>query len=111
LSLGRADEDDPFYLSRVRALNFLKRAAKRTVDAAGSARTIWLQSFSHEAVQNWQPTIDFLLIDGNHQLEAVERDWIEWSPFIAESGEVAFHDARRFPRRLDHRRLWSGALC
>jgi hypothetical protein len=40
---------DPFHLSRLPALNFLKRAAKRAVCAAGSARTVWVQDFSHVA--------------------------------------------------------------
>jgi hypothetical protein len=87
---------DPFHLSRVPALNFLKRAAKRVVRSAGSARTVWLESFSHDAVRGWNMPIDFLLIDGDHRKEAVERDWNDWSPFVTEEGLVAFHDARQF---------------
>jgi predicted O-methyltransferase YrrM len=88
---------DPYHLSRVQALNFLKRAAKRVVHAAGSARTVWIEEFSQSAVKNWKLSIDFLLIDGDHAEEAVERDWTNWSPFVNESGIVAFHDARQFP--------------
>jgi len=88
---------DPFHLSRAPALNFLKRAAKRLVRSAGSARTIWIEDFSYNAVKDWRLPIDFLLIDGDHREQAVERDWAEWSPFIKEHGVVAFHDARLFP--------------
>ena len=88
---------DPFHLSRVPALNFLKRAARRAVGSAGSARTVWIESFSQDAVRDWNSPIDFLLIDGDHREEAVERDWLEWSHFVKDDGVVAFHDARLFP--------------
>jgi predicted O-methyltransferase YrrM len=88
---------DPYHLSRVPALNFLKRAAKRAVRLAGSARTVWMEEFSEHAVQGWNAPIDFLLIDGDHREAAVERDWSDWSPFVTEGGVVAFHDARQFP--------------
>lgn len=87
---------DPFHLSRIPALNFLKRAAKRVVHSAGSARTVWLEQFSQDAVRSWNQPIDFLLIDGDHREEAVERDWADWSRFLAPEGVVAFHDARVF---------------
>ena len=88
---------DPFHLSRVPALNFLKRAARRAVGAAGSARTVWIESFSQDAAHDWKLPIDFLLIDGDHREEAVERDWLDWSRFVNSNGVVAFHDARIFP--------------
>jgi predicted O-methyltransferase YrrM len=88
---------DPFHLSRIPALNFLKRAARRAVGSAGSARTVWIESFSQDAVRDWNSPIDFLLIDGDHREEAVERDWLEWSHFVKDDGVVAFHDARLFP--------------
>ncbi|SRR6266852_376449 len=87
---------DPFHLSRVPALNFQKRAAHRAVAAAGRARVHWLEALSHDAVRDWKSPIDFLLIDGDHREEAVERDWREWSPFVTPKGVVAFHDARLF---------------
>jgi len=89
---------DPFHLARVPALNFLKRAARRAVNAAGSARTHWIESFSQVAVRGWKSRIFFLLCYGDHREEAVERDWQDWSPFVREAGVVAFHDARLFPR-------------
>jgi predicted O-methyltransferase YrrM len=88
---------DPFHLSRIPALNFLKRAARRAVGSAGSARTVWIESFSQDAVPDWKSPIDFLLIDGDHREEGVERDWLDWSRFVKDDGVVAFHDARLFP--------------
>jgi len=87
---------DPFHLSRVRALNFLLRAAKRAVGGGAGAKTVWIESFSQDAVRGWGLPIDFLMIDGDHREEAVERDWNDWHLFVAHDGIVAFHDARIF---------------
>jgi predicted O-methyltransferase YrrM len=88
---------DPFHLSRVRMLNFPRRAARRAVSAKGTPKIVWIEAFSHEAVGAWNRPIDFLLIDGDHREEAVEKDWKDWHPFVTENGIVAFHDARVFP--------------
>jgi len=88
---------DPFHLSRVRALNFLKRAARRAVDGGPGARTVWLETFSHSAAENWTRPIDFLLIDGDHREDAVAQDWHDWHSHVLPGGIVAFHDARLFP--------------
>jgi len=88
---------DPFHLSRIPELNFEKRAARRAVNCSGKARAVWIEKFSQDAVQTWREPIDFLLIDGDHQESAVQRDWEDWSPFVKEDAVVAFHDARQFP--------------
>jgi hypothetical protein len=36
--------------------------------------------------------IDFLFIDGNHDLEHVVEDWNLWAPLVRHGGVVAFHD-------------------
>src|SRR6266853_3562993 len=38
---------DPFHLSRVRALNFLRRAARRAVCTKSGPTIIWIEAFSH----------------------------------------------------------------
>jgi predicted O-methyltransferase YrrM len=87
---------DPFHLSRVPMLNFLRRAARRAVSENGGAQAVWIEEFSHEAVRQWSRPIDFLLIDGDHRESAVEQDWNDWSPHVVEKGVVVFHDARIF---------------
>jgi len=87
---------DPFHLSRVPMLNFLRRAARRAVSRNGGAQAVWIEEFSHEAVRQWTRPIDLLLIDGDHQESAVEQDWNDWSPHVVEKGVVVFHDARLF---------------
>jgi hypothetical protein len=87
---------DPFHLSRVPALNFVKRAAHRAVEACPRGRVQWIEKFSHDAVKGWNTTLDFLLIDGDHSEAGVRRDWDEWSPFVQLGGVTVFHDARVF---------------
>jgi predicted O-methyltransferase YrrM len=88
---------DPFHLSRVRTLNFLRRAARRAVSVKAGPKIVWMEDFSHAAVRQWSRPIDFLLIDGDHREAAVEQDWNDWSPHVVENGVVVFHDARIFP--------------
>ena len=88
---------DPFHLSRVRTLNFLRRAARRVVSDKVGPKTAWIEAFSHEAVVAWNRPIDFLLIDGDHREEAVAQDWNDWRPHVMKDGIIAFHDARLFP--------------
>lgn len=87
---------DPFHLSRIPALNFMKRAARRAVESCARGSVIWIEKFSSEAAVNWNAGIDFLLIDGDHSEVGVRRDWDEWNRFVVPGGIVLFHDARLF---------------
>ncbi|MGB2623243.1 MAG: class I SAM-dependent methyltransferase [Candidatus Acidiferrum sp.] len=87
---------DPFHLSRIRALNFIKRVAQRTVKGSSRGKVVWIEKFSQDAVREWTEPIDLLLIDGDHGEAAVERDWQDWSRFVRPGGTVIFHDARIF---------------
>jgi len=87
---------DPFHLSRVGPLNFLRRAARRAVSGDSTKQIVWIEAFSQDAVRDWKQPIDFLLIDGDHEERAVDRDWNDWHPHMTENGIVAFHDARLF---------------
>ncbi|MGA8223924.1 MAG: class I SAM-dependent methyltransferase [Candidatus Acidiferrales bacterium] len=87
---------DPYHLSRVPALNFMKRAAHRAVSNCPRGNVVWIEKFSQEAARDWNAIIDLLLIDGDHSESAVERDWNDWSHFVKPGGVVIFHDARVF---------------
>ena len=58
---------------------------------AEKVRLINLLSF--EAVAGWDKPISLLYIDGNHEYEAAERDFSEWSRFVLNGGHVVFHDS------------------
>jgi predicted O-methyltransferase YrrM len=87
---------DPFHLSRVPILNFMKRTAHHAVDEVRRGRAVWIEKFSQDVVRNWSGAIDLLLIDGDHSEAGVERDWKDWSPFVSRGGVVIFHDAQVF---------------
>ena len=87
---------DPFHLSRVRALNFTRRVARRTVKSCGNGTVAWIEKFSQDAVASWKEPIDLPLIDGDHLEKSVLRDWQEGSRFIRAGGVAIFHDARVF---------------
>lgn len=87
---------DPFHLSRLRGLNFIKRVAHRTLNGSSRGNVLWIEKFSQDAARGWKESIDLLLIDGDHAEAAVERDWQDWSRFVRPGGTVIFHDARLF---------------
>lgn len=51
---------------------------------------------SESFAQSWAASvgrpIDFLFIDGNHDLQHVVADWNVWTPHLATGARVAFHD-------------------
>lgn len=53
-----------------------------------------LKVFSQDAILSWIAPIDFLFIDGDHNYEAVLRDFDQWTPFIKKGGLLAMHDSR-----------------
>lgn len=87
---------DPFHLSRLPALNFTKRTARRAVASSRRGKVVWLEQFSSDAAKTWNRPIDLLVIDGDHAESMVQRDWDEWNRFVLPGGLVAFHDARLF---------------
>ena len=93
---GRLFLIDPYHLSRVPFLNTLRRTAHRAVRQCKRGNVVWIQRFSHEVAPSWNDAIDLLLIDGDHDEEAVRRDWNDWSKFVRPGGVVVFHDARLF---------------
>lgn len=46
-----------------------------------------------EGLLDWQPTIDFLFIDGDHSYEGVKKDFEMYAPLVKKGGVIVFHDA------------------
>lgn len=87
---------DPFHLSRIPILNFVKRVARWTVNGSSRGKVVWIEKFSQDAVRGWKESIDLILIDGDHAETAVGQDWQDWSGLVRPGGIVMFHDARVF---------------
>jgi len=88
---------DPFLTAkRFPFINFTKLVANRHANLSQNAKVEWLYDYSFNVSKDWNKSIDFLFIDGDHSYEGCYQDWIEWSPYIVKGGVVAFHDARVF---------------
>lgn len=54
-----------------------------------------LPGYSSEVVAGFEERvdrIDMLFIDGNHDHDYVDQDYVDWSPLIQSGGIIAFHD-------------------
>ena len=47
---------------------------------------------SNAAAERWSAPIRLLFIDGLHDFESVEQDFLSWTPYLVPGGLVAFHD-------------------
>jgi predicted O-methyltransferase YrrM len=84
---------DPFHLSRLRRLNFIKRAAHKIVSTCRRGKVIWIEKFSNDVAKDWKEPLDLLVIDGDHTDNGVQGDWNNWSRFLKPGGVAVFHDA------------------
>ncbi len=63
-------------------------------DNGVAERVNHLCMFSHDALAQWDGRpIDLLWIDGDHSFEGVQRDLLDWTPFVPVGGLLACHDA------------------
>ncbi len=47
---------------------------------------------SEAAAKEWNRPIEFLFIDGAHEYEYAEKDFLLYSPYLIDGGIIAFHD-------------------
>jgi predicted O-methyltransferase YrrM len=85
---------DPYFRRTMGGFVPARVIARRLVDSVARGPVSWHECFSHEAVEGWANSIDFLFIDGDHTYDGVRRDFEEWTPHLAAGGSVALHDAR-----------------
>ena len=81
--------------------SFERGIALRETARPGRGRAVLLRQRSHDAARAWRAAIDFLFIDGDHSWAGIDRDWRDWSGFVAPRGRVALHDSRGVPARPD----------
>jgi predicted O-methyltransferase YrrM len=85
---------DPFIVGRF-GICWGKVIARREVAAiANSRRVHFIEEYSHQAVSRVEGQLDFVFIDGDHALGAIQRDWSDWSPKTSIGGVIALHDTR-----------------
>jgi predicted O-methyltransferase YrrM len=91
---------DPHPAGRL-GVSFERLIARREVGRLRRGRAVLLRRLSHEAAGEWTEPIDFLFLDGDHSWAGIERDWRDWSRFLAPGGIAALHDSRSVPSRPD----------
>jgi predicted O-methyltransferase YrrM len=88
---GRLVLIDPY--PRVAGINLTSLTARRLVNGVDRGSVEWVHALSHDAVRDWRGEIDVLVIDGDHSYAATRRDFEDWSPHVAATGAILFHDA------------------
>lgn len=53
----------------------------------------FFKDFSYNLAGTWQKPFDFIFIDGDHEYEAVKKDFEDWFKLIGPGGFIAFHDS------------------
>lgn len=64
-----------------------------------------IEDYSFNVIKNWNKPFDYLFIDGDHNYEAIKKDYSDWFPKLAIHGLVAFHDSTMNRSNI---RYWSG---
>ena len=71
---------------------------EHNVSSAGIRKLVTpIVKTSADACEGWNQPIGLLFIDGNHEHDMVEQDYLLWSPFVVEGGIIAFHDSTSSP--------------
>ncbi|HUX36224.1 MAG TPA: class I SAM-dependent methyltransferase [Candidatus Paceibacterota bacterium] len=76
--------------------NSLFNDFQSTIKKYGLDKTVNAIPFSSEDARPKFPenSIDMLFIDGNHEYDAVKKDYELWSPLIPSGGIIVLHDVR-----------------
>ncbi len=88
-----------FQITRDRCLDILKR----TLNSSQLIRfNIW-EDEAHYVASRWHKQLSkdlgLVLIDGDHEYEAVRQDVEDWLPFIKQGGFLLLHDSNRDPNQ------------
>ena len=93
---------DPFPVGRL-GVSFQQLIARREVSKGRVKAVRWLRTTGADAAHHWARnhwgSVDFLFIDGDHNLEAVRADWDGWTPHLGPGAVVALHDSRSCAQR------------
>lgn len=96
---------DPFVVDSMAPFQATKEKCARNVKyvlkAVGRPENVqqWNlhADYSYNLTERWHTPIDLLFIDGDHNYEAVRKDFIDWLPYVKTGGIILFHDSRKEP--------------
>jgi MMP 1-O-methyltransferase len=87
---------------------------RRTIERAGlEDAVVALVGDSPTIAAHWRTPLGLLFIDGGHALDVVLADYEGWSPHVAPSGLLVFHDVFEDPREGGQApfEVWKRALA
>ena len=62
-------------------------------NTGGLSNFFFIKDYSFNVVLSWDKEFDFIFFDGDHQYEAVKKDFKDWFPLLSSGGCLAFHDS------------------
>jgi hypothetical protein len=89
------------HVSQDKLEGFYEEARKLTQEFPGHA--MLMREYSVEAAELFHDgTLDFVYIDGNHNLQNVIADLAAWTPKVCSGGIIAGHDYRKPKNNIGH---------
>lgn len=94
---------DPFIVDSMGPFQATKRACENNVKTIlkifgkKNKYSDWTlhNDYSFNVVKNWKEPIQMIFIDGDHNYEAVKKDFEDWYPLVNKGGNILFHDSRK----------------
>ena len=88
---------DPYLPGRL-GFSTHERIAHGDVGRLRNGRVEWLRMTGVQAAQKFvedqQPPVDFIFIDGDHSYQGLRNDWEHWTRLLAPGAIAALHDSR-----------------
>lgn len=85
---------DPFLRGRL-GICWGKLIATAMIRRSGLRERVQLvEKYSQEAVNCITGQFDFIFVDGDHSLQGISRDWVDWSRRVSPGGVLALHDTQ-----------------
>jgi predicted O-methyltransferase YrrM len=89
---GRLLAIDPFFAGRF-GICWAKLIAKQELRRSNvSHKVSFIEKLSHHACKDIPGTFDYVFIDGDHSLSAIEKDWKDWASRVEAHGVILLHD-------------------
>lgn len=101
---------DPFIKDSMGPLHATKEKCKKNVERVLNTlnkKEVMLDwtlydDYSYNVAETWSELIDMIFIDGDHNYEAVRKDFEDWFPFVKKDGFILFHDSRKEEGTPEH---------
>lgn len=101
---------DPFVKDSMGPLHATKEKCKKNVKKAittlkkQNSLQQWAlhDDYSYNVAKTWSEPIDMIFIDGDHNYDAVKKDFENWFPFVKKDGFILFHDSRKEEGTPEH---------